>query len=323
MAKPRVFISSTFYDLKQIRVDIRGFIESMGYQAIDNNRGDIPYGKTEALEKYCYDEIQSVDILVAILGGRSGMKSSLNIEDEITITQAEIETARKHNRQLYIFIDKNVLSEYETYALNKELDIKYKYVDDIVIYRFIEKIKSININNVIHPFESSGDIIKYLREQFSGLFKKLLDNETRTRELNLIDSLERTTSNLESMVNYLHKANSDKTEDITHFLITRHPIVDWLRDKLNIPYNFYILGKRDLFELLSARKYKFQEGLSEGQSYVFEKQKEENKSEQIFINKNLFKRNDELDKEIFEPLDENQAKVLQVTYASDIDDLPF
>jgi len=60
MARPRIFISSTFYDLKQIRAELDMFIESLGYEPIRNEEGDIPYGKDEALEEYCYKEIKNV-----------------------------------------------------------------------------------------------------------------------------------------------------------------------------------------------------------------------------------------------------------------------
>ncbi len=32
MAKPRVFISSTYYDLRHIRNDLDGFIKELGYE---------------------------------------------------------------------------------------------------------------------------------------------------------------------------------------------------------------------------------------------------------------------------------------------------
>ena len=62
MAKPRVFLSSTFYDLKQVRADIDMFIENLGYEPVRNEEGDIPYGKDDALEEYCYKEIKNIDI---------------------------------------------------------------------------------------------------------------------------------------------------------------------------------------------------------------------------------------------------------------------
>lgn len=49
MAKPRVFISSTFYDLRQVRQDLDQFIMSLGYEPIRNEEGDIPYGKDAEL----------------------------------------------------------------------------------------------------------------------------------------------------------------------------------------------------------------------------------------------------------------------------------
>ena len=51
MAKPRVFISSTFYDLRQVRQDLDQFIMSLGYEPNRNEEGDIPYGKDAELEK--------------------------------------------------------------------------------------------------------------------------------------------------------------------------------------------------------------------------------------------------------------------------------
>ena len=57
MARPRIFISSTFYDLKQIRVELDKFIETLDYEPLRNEEGDIPYGKEDSLQAYCYKEI--------------------------------------------------------------------------------------------------------------------------------------------------------------------------------------------------------------------------------------------------------------------------
>lgn len=39
MANPKVFISSTYYDLQHIRNDIRIFIQGLGYEAIMHDKG--------------------------------------------------------------------------------------------------------------------------------------------------------------------------------------------------------------------------------------------------------------------------------------------
>ena len=75
MAKPRVFISSTYFDLKSVRADLEHFVREQGFDPVLHERGSIPYGSTEALEKYCYRESENCDILVSIVGGRFGSKS--------------------------------------------------------------------------------------------------------------------------------------------------------------------------------------------------------------------------------------------------------
>lgn len=77
MAKPRAFISSTYFDLKNIRADLERFIKSQGYEPVLNERGHIAYGTKEKLEEYCYKEIQISDILISIVGGRYGSQSKI------------------------------------------------------------------------------------------------------------------------------------------------------------------------------------------------------------------------------------------------------
>lgn len=45
--KPRIFISSTFYDLKYIREDLANFVRSYGYEPVLFEDGDIGYVQEE------------------------------------------------------------------------------------------------------------------------------------------------------------------------------------------------------------------------------------------------------------------------------------
>ncbi|MCH8088039.1 MAG: DUF4062 domain-containing protein, partial [Chloroflexi bacterium] len=65
MARPRVFISSTFYDLRQVRADLEHFVKQMGYEPVLHERGTISYGAEERLEEYAYREVELSDILIA------------------------------------------------------------------------------------------------------------------------------------------------------------------------------------------------------------------------------------------------------------------
>ncbi|CAM1364782.1 conserved hypothetical protein [Tenacibaculum litoreum] len=321
MAKPRIFISSTFYDLRQVRSDLNMFIESLGYDTVRNEEGDIPYGKDEALEEYCYKEIKSIDILVSIIGGRFGSESKRNTS---SISQIELKTALKEGKQVYTFIDKNVLSEYETFLLNKESDIKYKYVDDKRIYKFIEEIKGLNANNNIKGFETATDITKYLKEQFAGLFQRFLEEQTRIKEISIINNLEKTANTLNKLVNYLSDENKDQSEEINRILTINHPLVEQMRNELDIPYNFYIEGEKDLNELLVARgfsKDEFSQLMDEENKYFYWDKSTSRKQIDLKISQSIF---EEHKLKFIKKTDWNDSYfVLKETEKSEDNDLPF
>ena len=230
---------------------------NLGYEPIRNEEGDIPYGKEEELQKYCYREIENVDILISIIGNRYGSPAVTDDkEKEYSVTQREIKTAYERNKQVYIFIDKNVLTEYETYLLNKKSkDITYKYVDNKNIYKFIEEVKSWSHNNNIKDFETADDITKYLKEQFAGLFKQYMDDRSKVEEILDIKDIKETAKTLHELVDFLREDTKGKDEEISRIIRIDHPLVGRLKKLLDVPYNFYIEGENDLKALLNARGY--------------------------------------------------------------------
>ena len=68
MARPRIFISSTFYDLRQVRSDIERSIRELGYEPVRHETGAVPYSKDEPLESGAYREIELSDVIVFITG---------------------------------------------------------------------------------------------------------------------------------------------------------------------------------------------------------------------------------------------------------------
>jgi hypothetical protein len=322
MAKPRIFISSTFYDLKQVRSDLENFIESLGYEAVRNEEGDIPYGKDDALEEYCYKEVKNVDILVSIIGGRFGNESKRNL---LSISQLELRTALKEGKQVYIFIEKNVLSEFETYLLNKENPaIKYRYIDDVRIYTFIEEIKSLSSNNNIKGFETASDISSYLKEQFAGLFQRFLEEQIRIKEISIINNLEKTAQTLNKLVNFLSDENKDQTEEINRILMINHPLVEEIALKIKVPYKFYIETFEDLEELFQARKFKRIEEDIFAQDLDFYSWKKEGERKIVTakINKNLFDKENRLKFVKRSDWDDENLTVYEEDKPSD-NELPF
>ena len=317
MAKPRVFISSTFYDLRQIRVELDKFIEGLGYEPVRNEEGDIPYGKDEALQAYCYKEIANIDVLVSIIGSRYGSAGIIKEkEQEYSVSQLELKTALKEDKQVFVFIDKNVLTEYETYILNKNNEnVIYKYVDNVNIYKFIEEIKALPHNNNIKGFETAEDITSYLREQFAGLFKQFMLDNKRVKETLIIRDIENTAKTLRELVDYLKEDSQGKDEEINRIIRINHPMVGRLKELLNIHYNIYIEGKRDLEALLKARGYKFNP-IEEYWERTFN-----NELLKLFISEDLFE-NDKLKYIKASDWSDDFIK-LEKAFLQKDDDLPF
>lgn len=183
MSRPRIFISSTYFDMKHVRSSLEVFVGSLGFDVILSENGKIAYSPDIPLDESCYKEAQASDIFVLLIGGRYGSEASprnANIPKNFfdrynSITKKEYHAAREKNIPTYILIEKSVHSEYETYLRNKgNNQIVYAHVDSVNVFELIEDIISQQKNNPIQQFERHSDIENWLREQWSGLFKELL-----------------------------------------------------------------------------------------------------------------------------------------------------
>jgi hypothetical protein len=253
MAHPRVFLSSTFYDLKQIRADLERFVREMGYDPVLNERGSIPYGSDEKIEEYCYKEIELCDILVSIIGGRFG---SVSQHEPYSISQIEIKTALDLGKQVYVFIDRSVLSEYSTYLNNKNVEgIRYRFVDDVRVYKFIEEVEALQKNNPIAPFETSHDIVSYLREQWAGLFQRFLQEQARLREVRILEDIQTTARTLNQLVTFLTEERKNQDQAIHHILLANHPAFQQMRKVTGTPYRIFFTNREEMETWLRARTY--------------------------------------------------------------------
>lgn len=224
MAKPKIFISSTYYDLKYIREAIKNFIETFNYESILNEFGNITYTHDQELDKSCFNEVKNCDMLILIVGGRYGSQISeeerisdnkIEFYDNYTsITSQEFKTAHKENIPIYIFIEKSVHSEFYTYKKNsKNEKVIYAHADSINIYKFIDDLKNDFSNSIIFDFEKFEDIQNILKDQWAGLFHnylKSLRSNKETDNKNSINKLELVTDNINIMINQLGKKLLDK-----------------------------------------------------------------------------------------------------------------
>ena len=207
MAVPRVFVSSTYYDLKQVRYNIGDYIKSLGYEPVMHERAGVAYTQTAPLENDCYHELASCDIIVCIIGNHFGSQST---DNDLSITMREIQTAVKSKKKVYIFIAKDVFIENRTYEKNKESGIfKSAYTDDIRIHEFIFELKNNTKNNVIESFDTTDDIIATLKLQFAGLFQNLLAKDASTTDAKTAYDLQESADMMKSIIQDFDSLKTD------------------------------------------------------------------------------------------------------------------
>ncbi len=212
MAKLRIFVSSTCYDLGVIRSELRPFITALGHEPIMSDYADILYDPRSHTHDSCIKEIPNCDMVVLIIGPRFGgtgipsvlenfdfdrlssMSSKtalLEHKDKLSITQLEILKAAEQSIPVYAFVDDKVFHDHHVYEKNKgkpevinaiEFPSIQKKDTAKYIFEFINFLTHRTHNNSITPFSRLDDIKENLIGQWSQLFQRLL-SENRTRSI--------------------------------------------------------------------------------------------------------------------------------------------
>lgn len=233
---PRVFVSSTYYDLKHVRERLEKFIENYGFEPVLFESDKITYQHGSPIDHSAYYEVGLCHIMILIVRGRYGSPiNSSNVEDErkkydeefISITRREFETSIANNIPVLIFIDKNVNSDYETYKENQEFfddlyskqstlkkKFKFAHVDHINVFKFLDIVKL----KPVKTFDKVEQIESYLKSQFAGLFYLYLEGlkkqSSDNKILDTISELNNVALRMNAMLNSVGKEilGNDKEE---------------------------------------------------------------------------------------------------------------
>lgn len=186
MSSVRIFVSSTCFDLEQVRRDLEGFVSELGYDPVlsDSSTLAIPPGLDNV--EACKWLVRSSDILVLIIGGRYG---STPIGNSKSITSIEFDTAVEAKMPTYTFVHKEVWDKRDTYrslaemVQTGELDERRLVsalggrIEDPRIFGFIEHIESCQGHDWIYQFQVAADITSRLKASWSLLFHELLPDK--------------------------------------------------------------------------------------------------------------------------------------------------
>lgn len=255
MARLKIFISSTYYDLKSIRADLDRQVRELGHDPVRFEVGHIPFGSDASPEIDCYREISNCDVLICIIGGVFGSASS---DGSYSITQRELKTAHEEGKQIYIFVDKPVNQEFQFYKANKNIDgITFTSVNNKKIFEFLEEIYGLNKGNPIFPFETSHDIGSILREQLSGLFQRLIKQHSAVEQVKLSNELKDSLATVNKLIEVLLANKDAENKDIIKEILTaNHPVFKAIGELLGVSFRCFFSSRQELTDALADFRFK-------------------------------------------------------------------
>lgn len=253
MSVPRVFVSSTYYDLKQVRFNIGDFIKNLGYEPVMHERSGVAYTQNEPMEQDCYHELVSCDIVVCIIGNHFGSKSA---DNDFSVTMNEIQTAIKNRRKVYIFIAKDVYIENRTYEHNKENgNFKSAYTDNPKIHEFISELKH-NNRVLIESFETTDEIISTLKLQFAGLFQNLLVREASLSDFKASYDLQQSSDEIKAVIEELRAEKEELFKRFDGSVFACNYTIVILKKRLKIEnITFFIKDDNGLDEFMALQGF--------------------------------------------------------------------
>ena len=156
-------VSSTFYDLRQIRDDLRQFIEGLGYRPLLSEHPSFPIDPDATTIENCRRRVeQDADVLVLVIGGRYG---SIDATPNKSVTNLEYTSARHKRIPIYVFIDPQVLALLPLWKRNQAADFS-EQVDSPRLFEFIEHVRTVDAV-WMNEFRIACDITDALRTQFA------------------------------------------------------------------------------------------------------------------------------------------------------------
>lgn len=169
MARVNIFVSSTCYDLSQIRDDLKRCIIELGHNPILSELKDFPVDPMKSNSENCINAINNeADIFVLIIGDRYGSV----LETGKSITNTEFIAALSKGIPIYTFSLKKMTAILPLWENNPNADYS-NIVDNNKVFEFLSDVrKKRGLWNF--EFERAQDITEILKAQLSNLFHDAL-----------------------------------------------------------------------------------------------------------------------------------------------------
>jgi hypothetical protein len=171
------FLSSTCYDLADLRAEVEKFLLEKGYSLLLSNRSNFPVAPGTHRHDICIDNVSKCDLFVLVVDKRFGAPY-YKISD-ISITWAEFREAIKCKKRIVAFVRQDIFNERLTYGKNKSVEFKPAFTDNIKTFHLIDEIQNYPEGVWMQPFSTSVEVKEMLGNLYDTNYSPLNENSLK------------------------------------------------------------------------------------------------------------------------------------------------
>jgi hypothetical protein len=136
-----IFLSSTCYDLGDLRAEVESFLISKGHKPMLSDRETFPVDPSKHRHEVCLENISKCDLFILVIGKRLG--APYFADESISITWAEFRRAIEKKKKVLAFVRSATWNERQSYAKNNSPEYEYKpaFVDNNKVFEFLNEVQ--------------------------------------------------------------------------------------------------------------------------------------------------------------------------------------
>jgi hypothetical protein len=176
--KMKVFISSTCYDLIDLRAELETAFREAGISPVlsDSIGSDFATLPDKNSIETCLANVGACDLFVVILSKRYGPKLGAHGFEDISATHLEYREAAKNKKPITMYVRDRLEGDFSSWKRNgRKNDFKPVWCDDLALFDLLEEhrtLKEKEKNNWFWIFQNSVELKKRLAADFKEMFAK-------------------------------------------------------------------------------------------------------------------------------------------------------
>jgi hypothetical protein len=154
----KIFLSSTCYDLVDIRAELERFLKEKGHELLLSDRATFPVEIGIHRHDVCINNVQNSDLFILIVDGRFG--APYYKDSSLSITWAEFNEALRAGRNIIPFVREDIFNERQSYHHNRKKGNSFEpfFADTTRVFDLIDDIQKQEGGFWIQKFKNSVEI---------------------------------------------------------------------------------------------------------------------------------------------------------------------